>query len=437
MKTTRQRVNDYLKSMNMDFEKIDMDKYCRLFAQEMTAGLQGKESSLKMIPTYIEIKKKIPLQEPVIVLDAGGTNLRTAVVRFNMEGKAIISDFARYPMPGIGREVSKKEFFKTIAGYLHPLLNASEKIGFCFSYPTEIMADKDGRLITFNKEIKAGEVVGEMIGRGLLAAIKSAGYKADKHIVILNDAVSTMLAGQAELPGHLHSEYIGFILGTGINSCYLESNRNITKNRELIPDNFQIINIESGNFDKIPGGIVDRQLDSTTIDPGRHTFEKMISGAYLGLLCTKTIKKAADDNFFSGAFKERIANLNPLDTRDINTYLSDPQNRAAILSSHLHGCCEEDYCAVYYIFESLVERAAKIAAINLASVALKTCGGRKPDNAICITAEGTTFYRMKSFQKKIRYYLDDYLMNKNKRYYKIIHVENSSLIGAAIAGLTN
>lgn len=421
----------------MDFKEIDMDKYCRLFAREMVTGLQGKESSLKMIPTYIEMKKEIPFQEPVIVLDAGGTNLRVAVVRFNRDGKVLISDFARYPMPGIGGEVTKKEFFKTIAGYLHPLLNASEKIGFCFSYPTEMMPDKDSRVINFSKEIKAKEVEGKLIGRGLLAAIKSAGYKADKHVVLLNDTVSTMLAAQGAAAGHLYSEYIGFVLGTGMNSCYLESNRNITKNRELIPDNCQIINIESGNFDKAPGGIIDRQLDSATIDPGRYTFEKMISGAYLGPLCAKTIKKAADDNLLSSAFKEKMANLQSLDTRDINSYLFEPHNQANTLSSYLYGSREEDYNTIYYIIESLVERAAKLAAINLASVALKTRGGRNPDKPLCISAEGTTLYRVKSLQTKIKYYLDDCLMKENKCCYRIINVKNSSLIGAAIAGLTN
>jgi len=437
MKSTRQRVNDFLKAIGMDFKEIDMGKYCRLFAREMVTGLQGKESSLKMIPTYIEMKKEIPCREPVIVLDAGGTNLRVAVVRFNMEGEALISDFARYPMPGIDGEVTKKEFFKTITGYLHPLLNASEKIGFCFSYPTERMPDKDGRVINFSKEVKAKEVEGKLIGRGLLAAIKSAGYKADKHVVLLNDTVSAMLAAQAATAGHLYSEYIGFVLGTGTNSCYLESNRNITKNRKLIPDNSQIINIESGNFDKVPGGIIDRQLDNATIDPGRHTFEKMISGAYLGPLCGKTIKKAADDNLLSDTFKEKMVNLHSLDTRDINSYLFEPHNQANTLSSYLYGSREEDYNTIYYIIESLVERAAKLAAINLASVALKTCGGRSPDKPLCISAEGTTFYRVKSLQTKIKYYLDDYLMKKNNCFYEIINVKNSSLIGAAIAGLTN
>ncbi len=246
-----------------------------------------------------------------------------------------------------------------------------------------------------------------------------------------------MLAAKAATPGHLYSEYISFVLGTGTNSCYLESNRNITKNIELIPDNCQIINIESGNFDKVPGGIIDRELDGATVDPGRHTFEKMISGAYMGPLCVKTIEKAADDNLLSTTFKRKMLNLQSLDTRDINSYLFEPHNQANTLGSRLHGCREEDYSTIYYIIESLVERAAKLAAINLASVALKSYGSRKSDRPLCISAEGTTFYRVKSLQTKIKYYLDDYLVKKNKCCYKIINVKDSSLIGAAIAGLTN
>ena len=44
---------------------------------------------------------------------------------------------------------------------------------------------------------------------------------------------------------------------------------------------------------------------------------------------------------------------------------------------------------------------------------------------------------MKSIKSRVEYYLKHYLENKKGVYTDIIAVENATLIGAAIAGLTN
>ena len=53
-----------------------------------------------MIPTYINMEGEIPLNEPVISIDAGGTNFRVAVIYFDKNRKLVIEDFKNYPMPG-------------------------------------------------------------------------------------------------------------------------------------------------------------------------------------------------------------------------------------------------------------------------------------------------------------------------------------------------
>ena len=98
-------------------------------------------------------------------------------------------------MPGVEHEIGKDEFFKIMAGYLKDVAGASQNIGFCFSYAVEMFPSKDGRLIRFSKEIKAKEVVGELIGENLNRAIVSMGLGGEKHIVLLNDTVVTLLAG--------------------------------------------------------------------------------------------------------------------------------------------------------------------------------------------------------------------------------------------------
>ncbi|MHC4238214.1 MAG: hypothetical protein ACYSUC_00425 [Planctomycetota bacterium] len=85
----------------------------------------------------------------------------------------------------------------------------------------------------------------------------------------------------------------------------------------------------------------------------------------------------------------------------------------------------------------MVERAAKLTAVNLSSVVLKSSQGENPCSPVCIVAEGTVFYGLKSLRARVEYYLKEYLEDKKQRYYEIVNVENATLIGAAIAGLTN
>ena len=82
----------------------------------------------------------------------------------------------------------------------------------------------DGRLLKWTKEMKAPEVIGRFIGKGLLEALGRGG--AGKSVVLLNDTVATLLAGKAA-DKKRYGSYVGFILGTGTNIAYLEKNENI------------------------------------------------------------------------------------------------------------------------------------------------------------------------------------------------------------------
>ncbi|MCK5093670.1 MAG: hexokinase [Spirochaetes bacterium] len=440
MDKIEKRVIEFLKSCHMDYEDVDIETYTNIFLEEMELGLAGRESSLQMIPTYIDVDKEIPLNEPVIVLDAGGTNFRIASVHFNEEKKPVIKNLKKYFMPGYEGKVSKEEFFRIIAEYIEDFLDLSRKIGFCFSYPVEILPDKDGRLIHFSKEIKAREVEGELVGRNLVSAIRSRGYKDKKHIVLLNDTVATLLAGRSAFLERDYGSYVGFILGTGTNCCYIEKNSNIKKSVNLDINKNQIINVESGNFGKSPKGTIDDALDKATINPGKYTFEKKISGAYFGKLCLGTIQLAADNSLFSTSANKKLKAILSLGAKDINDFMLYPAGVDNPLASSLgddNDDNDDDRSALFYIIDRLIERAAKLTAINLSSVVIKSDKGKNPCYPVCITADGTVFHGLKTLKEKVEYYLRGFLIKSMKRYYEFVSVENAPLIGAAIAGLTN
>ncbi len=433
----RRRINAFLSQQGMFHGDISIPETCDVFLSEMDKGLAGKKSSLAMLPTYIETERELPRDKAVIVMDAGGTNFRVATVVFRQSGQAEITNFKNYPMPGITAEVGREEFFGTMAGYVRDLADKSSSVGFCFSYPIEMFPSKDGRALYFSKEIKAPKAAGQMIGENMGVALKLLGIADPKHFVLLNDTVATLLAGRAEASGRRFDSFIGFILGTGTNTAYVEQNKNIKKTKDVDPNKSQIINVESGGFGKAPRGKIDKAFDAASISPGVNVFEKMISGAYIGPLCLVTALSAAKAGLFSTATAERLAGVPAATSKDISNFLSRPEGDDSLLSLALAGAPEDDVTTLYCLFDALIERAAKLTAINLSSAPLKSGKGLNPGRPICLVAEGTTFYRLKSLRQKVEYYLKQYLVDEKHVYYEIVNVENATLIGAAIAGLTN
>jgi hexokinase len=310
----------FLSEHKMRAIDIDIQNIIDLFTLDMLNGLAGKESTLRMIPTYIEADNQFLTGVPVLAVDAGGTNFRSALVEFNSQGKLEITKLINSKMPGLEGEITKDEFFKIIAGYVKSNAELADRIGFCFSYPTEILPDKDGRLLQFCKEVQAPEVVGTLIGKNLL---ESLGME-EKQIVLLNDTVATLLAGKSASFGRVYDSYIGFILGTGTNTCYIESNRNISKVKNLDPAKSQIINIESGNFRKVPQTDLDILFDNTTVNPGDYKFEKMFAGGYFGGLCLSTLKSAAKEGVFTSGTSSKILELDDLSSEDLNNFVLKP-----------------------------------------------------------------------------------------------------------------
>jgi hexokinase len=421
--------DNFLAAHKMRAEDVNIQTVVDVFTSEMINGLNGTKSSLRMIPTYIEADNQFITNVPVVAIDAGGTNFRAAIIRFNSQGKLEISELINAGMPGLDGEISKKEFFDNIASHVKPLAEKCERIGFCFSYPTEILPDKDGILLQFCKEVQAPEVVGQLIGKNLLEALGMPG----KPIVLLNDTVATLLAGKSSTFGKNYDSFIGFILGTGTNTCYIENNSNIGKNKTLDQNKSQIINIESGNYGKATQNDLDKIFDKTTINPGDYRFEKMMSGGYLGGLCLTALKSAAAEGVFTESTASGILSLNDLSTSDINSFVSKKISGRGPLLCNVLNPADDDACIK--IIDSIIQRAAKLVAANLAAVILKTNKGKSSDRPVLITVEGSVYYKMHNMKIYIEKQLNDYLTGDKKRYIEFIEVKQSSLVGAALAAL--
>lgn len=437
MREIKHEVKDFLRRNDMDYERIDVKKEVEIFLEDMQNGLDGKPGCLDMLPTYIPMNDEVPSHEPVIAMDAGGTNFRVAVVHFDDNKKPVISDFAKYSMPGMKENMSRQEFFDTIVGYLKPVIHKSNKIGFCFSYAMEAMPNGDGKLIRFSKEIEVQDMAGRPVGAGILRTLQEAGYDDDgeKKIVLLNDTVTTLLGGKAAYDDRHFDSFIGFILGTGTNTCYIEKGMNICKlgdSRKQYEN--MLINMESGNYPHSPSGKMDEEFDMSTVDPGHARFEKKISGAYLGGLAGLVLKHAIEEGLFSDAFRQRYLKVKELTTIDFNYFLRWPYGNN-LLAAICNETDQKDRITLYHLFDCLMERAAKLVAINLIAVVVKTGKGQDPSRPVCITADGSSFYKFKNFKQKLEHYLKVYLIDDLGLYYEFVEADNANLTGSAIAAL--
>lgn len=434
----REQVRAFLHEQKHLAADLDLDYESSRFHDHMTKGLQGVPlpDALPMIPTYLSLGTKVEPNEPVIVMDAGGTNFRICLVRFDERMDARIDDFKMFPMPGADKEVSKKEFFGIIADAVIPYLDYSRTIGFCFSYACEILPNKDGRILNFSKEVKCPEAVGSLVGESLKEAIAAKSAPSDVHIVILNDTVAALLGGFAKSNARAHSGYVGLILGTGINIAYLEENLLIPKLRGKVPMlGNMIINTEAGDYRIATRSVIDLEIDDDSQAPATYSMEKQISGRYQGIQVLYTLKKAIEvSDLFSKEFAEAFAKVDELASEELDRFLRD-----AYGDNILANCCatDDDRDHAYFIADDILERAAKLVTIIFTGVFQQMNKGMNPTRPLAITVEGSTFYKSARFRHHLEYYVKSYLNEKKGYYADFLQVEHANLIGSAIAALMN
>ncbi|MCF7817675.1 MAG: hypothetical protein K9M54_07320 [Kiritimatiellales bacterium] len=425
-------INGWLKEQMVSAEAYDADALLENFLNEMEKGLNGESSSLAMIPAYVGIDGRVPIDTPVAVIDAGGTNLRIGIARFDTAGSLHLSHFSKQPMPGRDRELTAAEFYAVLVDALAPLKNEFEQIGFCFSYPATILPDYDGRLLHWTKEIKIPELVGKHIGAGLLAAMEARGITG-KQIVLLNDTVAALLAGMAQGQAFNAASYIGFILGTGTNTAYVECNENIGKLDGYLGTGAQVINVESGGFAAFRRGPFDLQLDARSENPGGHVFEKTISGVYMGPLTLELLQALIPEGIFSDGGAAAFSIMKNLSTIHIDNLAADNGRDVDVLG--FEAFTDADREIMKTVFAAVVERAALLTAVNIAAAVVKGGAGQDPEHPVCINIDGSTYYKTHRLAEQVQTHLKN-LLGARGLHARCIQVDDAPIVGAAIAGLT-
>ncbi|MFA5338108.1 MAG: hypothetical protein WC330_07230, partial [Candidatus Omnitrophota bacterium] len=281
--------------LKKDFElsSDNLKQIISSFKEDMKLGLSGNESSLAMLPTFVDNptgKEK----GKFLALDLGGTNFRVLMVDLKADGSKPTMIIERFKLAKEHITGTQEVLFNAIAAFVKQFLdkhNLTETydLGFTFSFEVN-QADIDkGITVRMSKGFTTTGIVGKDVVALLRDAFKRKGVNNVNVVAIDNDTTGTQVA-RAYLDTNTS---LGVILGTGTNICVRLPMAMIEKsfpNKDKYKASHMIVNMESGNFNKnLPITKYDKILDSQSTNPKEAWEEKMVSGMYLGELMRITL----------------------------------------------------------------------------------------------------------------------------------------------------
>ena len=416
---------------------IDREKALSGFMLDMERVAGGGQGSVKMIPSWVGVYVPEEKHDPVIVLDIGGTNVRSAVVSPDEKGLGSIMHLPSFLTPGIEEETDTASFFLEIARRVSSspewnrvygeegALRGAGNLSICFSLATVPQKDRDAVMVAGGKQIRIRDMIGQKVGASFTQALRSLGKRHDMRITVTNDSVAAALAGYLYPSGISYSGYIGFIYGTGTNLCYREKTG-------------EMINVESGAYCSFPTGDIDDLFDSSLIDTGHDRFEKMVSGGYQGGLMQYIMQAAVHEGLLSRPFFRQLFSEGPLDAGQISAFANDPEGDgriAAALALALDPAVERE--ALLLIVDQVTGRSACLCSIALTGVLLRAGIGTLPDAPAFIMAEGSTYLKQKDFRPRLEQYMQELAAEQHQLFYEFHTMEDAVLKGTAVASLSN
>ena len=410
----------------------NIDNFCRQAKEGLEVSGAG---CFEMIPSYIGASGEIPVNERVIVIDAGGTNLRVALAHFDETFSCIVEKMDVYPMPGTQGTITIETFYEMLAEYVAPYAALTRLIGFVFSFPCDITDQIDGRVIVFDKEVSISGSEGSLLGVGLNEALRRRGLSGEWQVVVMNDAISTLMGGMSEAKKTGGGNLLGIILGTGMNISYVQDCKGIVKDGAIRSrEDAMCINMESGGYDGFIKSDFDVETQKRAELPGHMQFEKMVAGVYQGMVAEEMLKSAAVEGLFCNETAEGMLSLSGLTAVDMDCFVRDPSGDH-VLGRAVKSAADRE--TVYALLDYFYERAAQLVAITLTGVLLLSLEGRDRQTKSCIVADGSTFYKTLLFRDKFYRYMEEIAAGMYGLSYFFTKVEDGNISGCAAAALMN
>lgn len=414
------KFQDIIDSFTID--KVELEQIAAAFRRDIVLGLEGDPlSSFKMLQSYLALPTRDEKGQ-FIALDFGGTNVRALLIELLGDGKVnVVKKAAKQLVTAdynyISENTTAENLFDFIAGLILEVAEEKKEylLGHTFSFPSMQTDLYNARLITWTKEFAITGVEGEVVNDLLKSALARRGANNIKPVAVINDTVATLLAAAYKND----RTDIGSICGTGHNTAYLESYRGLAKPR-------MILNLESGNFDKLFTNQYDKIIDQRSERPGAQRLEKMVSGKYLGVLFYLAICDAL------GLEDKAIE----FDGADLSVILADQsQNLNAVgslMKDKMAIDLDQEMCEwVKAIAEMVVIRSARLVATSYIAI-IWHIDGDESMNEHTIAIDGSLFEKMPLYKESMHQAMYE-IIGEDAKKIRLILENSGSGVGAAIA----
>ncbi|KAG8228011.1 hypothetical protein J437_LFUL003646 [Ladona fulva] len=438
----------------------------RIFESEIEKGLARGSgdphvSSLQMENTYIPELPNGTEQGQYLALDLGGTNFRVLLLELEhapdggrLQDIVVREEVKHYHIPDEMRLGCGRELFDYLAYCLHDFVTDKKvegaltefnhnhdgdrhqsplPLGFTFSFPMEHHSLDVGILVSWTKSFKCSNTVGHDVVKMLREAIERHGDMDVEVEAILNDTTGTLVQGANLDP----RTAIGCILGTGSNACYIEKASKVKHwEGDRHGEKEVIIDIEWGAFGD--NGVIDfmktefdREVDNKSLLVNSFTFEKYISGKYLGEINRTILEKLCREGLlFGGKASEKLLKHDSFSAHFVSLIEGDTiqgitTETEKILKDLGLKYTSDDIKIVQHVCELTSNRAALLVSICLATLLRRM---NRPDTTIAVDGSLYKFHpRLKTLMNK---YI--HLLAPGKKF-RLMLAEDGSGKGAALA----
>ncbi|XP_029000098.1 hexokinase HKDC1-like [Betta splendens] len=411
------KVDRFLHAMRLHDDQLK-DISAR-FQAEMKKGLSADSNaaaSVRMLPTYVRSTPDGTEKGEFVVLDLGGSAFKVLQVKVregegNRKGGVEMEE-KTYPIPaeirtGRGTDLldHASESLKDFLQEKNISLEKKHPLAFTFSFPCEHSALDKALLLNWSKNYRAWGLLGKDVAQSLRQAIDRAGGMDVEILAVVNDTVATMMTCGFD------DQYcdVGLIVGTGTNACYMEEMSHV----DLVEgdEGRMCVNAEWAAFGD-DGALsdylteFDREVDSASLNPGRHTFEKMVSGMFLGeLVRLVVLKMAKQGRLFEGHVSDALRTTGTITTAHVASmeeYKNGLSNTRDVLTRLGLNPSSDDCIAVQHVSTIVSFRSSNLVAAALAAILARIRQNRNLRSLrVTVGVDGTVYKTHPQYPKRL------------------------------------
>lgn len=383
------------------------------FITELDKGLSKAGGNIPMIPGWVMDFPTGKEKGDYLAIDLGGTNLRVVLVKLD-GNRSFQTIQSKYALPLDMRTSTADQLFGFIAKCLKTFVEQEFMdgrtdplpLGFTFSYPATQYSIDTGVLQRWTKGFDIDGVEGHDVVPMLQEAIKNIGVPI-KVVALINDTTGTLVASRYTDP----ETVMGLIFGTGCNGAYYDVVKDIPKlegkvDSDVDQNGPMAINCEYGAFDNelvvLPRTKYDVIIDKQSPRPGQQSFEKMISGYYLGEVLRLILLDLAEEKklIFQGQDLSKLKEEFIMDTSFPAKIEEDPYESLteveALFKEVLNlNTTFNERAVISRIAQKIGERSARLSVCGIAAI----CKKRGYKTGHC-AADGSVFHKYPGFKER-------------------------------------